>query len=74
MKQITINDIQLKEVNIVAVGNDYSVQAVYSLLDNNGNELQTKRATQNDFTATQKTKIGDILNVVKNYFKNLEGI
>ena len=75
-KNITINDIALKELLITKSGSELSVNLYYALLDSTGTELDFKRHTITDsqFTSGQKTTINSIISTVEAKLRTKENL
>jgi len=76
MKQITITDINLKEFSLSKLDGKINVRLVYSLLDNEKKEYDTKADNIKDeeLTAGQKTKLNDIFTFIETKLKQKENI
>ena len=75
MKTIKIKDISnFKELTISQTSEGFSVQVVYSLLDDKDKELPNtqKRSSVILTEQNQKDKVADILNLLKPIFKTKE--
>jgi hypothetical protein len=75
-KIITINNISLKEFSISKTDGKINVRLLYSLLDEIGKEYDQKSDSIKDeeLTATQKTKINEILSFIETKIKQREEI
>jgi len=76
MKTINITNIKIKEFSISESEGKYTIAIIYSLLDGDGKEYDSKRIElkDEDFTATEKTKVGQILTAISNKIKTKEEI
>jgi len=74
MKQINLQNIKIHEITLAKEGDNYSIHAIYSLLDENGNEFGRKGRTIKNIAATQlqKDKLSAILSMIDNKLKLLE--
>jgi len=75
-KTINITDIKIKEFSISESEGKYTIAIIYSLLDANSKEYDSKRIEMKDedFTSTEKTKVGQILTAISNKIKIKEEI
>ena len=75
MKTIIIKDISnFKEISITKDGEDFMIQVVYSLLDEQDIEIPNtqKRSSVKITQATQKAKLEAVLTLLKPIFKAKE--
>ena len=68
MKTINLKNTQIIEATLT----DKGISVAYSILDDNNNEVFTKRATIVDFTKLQQDKIDDIFSLIISKIKKLE--
>lgn len=76
MKQININNINIKEFSITYQQNKWNISVVYSMIADDGTELAPKRDTiaDVDITQNQKNFLGKILIALDSKIKEREGI
>ena len=68
MKTINLKNTQIIEATLT----DKGISVAYSILDDNDNEIFTKRATIVDFTELQQGKIDGIFSLIISKIKKLE--
>lgn len=75
-KTINITDTKTKEVIITETGGKYTLSVLYSLMDLDSKEYSANRVVINDadLTATEKTKLGQILSGIAEKIKLKEKI
>lgn len=71
-----VNKNAIKEIQIVKDGDDFAIQVVYGLTDENDQPIPNteKRSSVKITEATQKAKLTAVLNLLKPIFKQQENL
>lgn len=73
-KTITFTNINIKDFSISKNEGKFTISIVYSLIDGDGKEWDTKRIDIKDLTTAQKNKVEQILIFLENKIKIKEKI